>query len=273
MSGRKILYFIGLIMLLALAACGNTVAEPGAAEEATATPAPTATPRPAATPTTIPDEVGETFPPAVAAAREELAAAHNLDPQEIEVVSFERQEWPDACLGLAAADEMCAQVITPGWLVMLQVEGQTYEIHTDQNGNAVRIAGSTSAGAAEPVIIFRRSGGVAGKEVEYRILARGMLEKRSGDQPAGVEMLQVAPEEVAQLLEFLKASGFFELEGDYFPEDPCCDRFHYTITVNDHGRTHTIETVEATPGVPDAVWDSIELIQQFIENVESGSSQ
>jgi hypothetical protein len=26
-------------------------------------------------------------------------------------------EWPDSCLGLGGADESCAQVMTPGWLL------------------------------------------------------------------------------------------------------------------------------------------------------------
>jgi hypothetical protein len=41
-------------------------------------------------------------------------------------------------LGLAAPDEICAQAITPGWRVVLVVEGQQYVYRTDASGEVVR---------------------------------------------------------------------------------------------------------------------------------------
>ena len=69
-----------------------------------------------------------------------LADQLGLTPDEITVVSAEQTEFSDGCLGLGGPEEMCAQAITPGWLVMLNAGGQEYEAHTDLTGTNVRIA-------------------------------------------------------------------------------------------------------------------------------------
>ncbi len=73
-------------------------------------------------------------------ARAALAAQLGIAADEIAVVSVEPVEWPDACLGLPQADEMCAQVITPGYRIVLEANGQRYTAHTDQTGGRVRLA-------------------------------------------------------------------------------------------------------------------------------------
>ena len=51
------------------------------------------------------------------------------------VVEVERVDWPDACLGAARPDEVCAQVITAGYRVVIDVGGRRVEYHTDLRGN------------------------------------------------------------------------------------------------------------------------------------------
>jgi hypothetical protein len=59
--------------------------------------------------------------------------------EEITVLSHEATQWSDSCLGLASPDEMCLQVITPGWRVILEVGSQQFEYHTDETGERVRL--------------------------------------------------------------------------------------------------------------------------------------
>ncbi len=73
------------------------------------------------------------------AVKEALSAETGAAVDDIEVVEAEQKEWSDACLGLAEEDEMCAQVITPGWEVTLRAEGETYVFHTNEDGSAVRM--------------------------------------------------------------------------------------------------------------------------------------
>ena len=51
------------------------------------------------------------------------------------IVEAEPTLWPDACLGLAAQDEVCAEVITPGYRVIIEVAGARNEYRTDLRGN------------------------------------------------------------------------------------------------------------------------------------------
>jgi hypothetical protein len=78
-------------------------------------------------------------PEAILAAVNSLAQSVGVDVNQIQVVTFEQVEWPDACLGLPQPDEVCAQVVTPGFLVVLEVNGAQYEVRTDQTGAIVRL--------------------------------------------------------------------------------------------------------------------------------------
>jgi hypothetical protein len=78
--------------------------------------------------------------PAVAEAQRVLAEQLGVNADEIEHVMTEQVEWADACLELGEADEMCAQVITSGWRVTFNVNGEEYEVRTDETGGNVRIA-------------------------------------------------------------------------------------------------------------------------------------
>lgn len=54
-------------------------------------------------------------------------------------------EWNDACLGVPHPEEMCAQVITPGYRIVLSTSTETYEFHTDETGKNVRRVRPSSA--------------------------------------------------------------------------------------------------------------------------------
>ncbi len=77
--------------------------------------------------------------PAADAAVKALAAARGIAAESITVVSAEPVEWPDACLGVAQSGQMCAQVITPGYRVILQVGDEQVEYHTDELGAALAL--------------------------------------------------------------------------------------------------------------------------------------
>lgn len=72
-----------------------------------------------------------------AVAKEHLA--RELDTStEVEILAIEPTEWPDASLGCPEPGKMYAQVITPGYRILVEVEGEQFEVHTDREGqNAV----------------------------------------------------------------------------------------------------------------------------------------
>jgi hypothetical protein len=80
----------------------------------------------------------EPYPPAITAALRIVAVELGVPPAEVEVLSYEMVEWPNACLGFAQPDELCAEVITPGWRIELRQNDTQIEAHTDLLGETVR---------------------------------------------------------------------------------------------------------------------------------------
>ncbi len=84
----------------------------------------------------------------------QLAENLGLDKSDISVVSSADAEFGDACLGVAMPDVMCAQVITPGKIIVLESNGVHYEYHTSADGS--RIQPATFA------LTWKREGGIVG---------------------------------------------------------------------------------------------------------------
>lgn len=68
------------------------------------------------------------------------AIAQNLgtDIAELEVVRIEPRDWPDASLGCPQPGHAYAQVITPGFLIVVEAAGEQVEYHADEQGNVTR---------------------------------------------------------------------------------------------------------------------------------------
>lgn len=84
----------------------------------------------------------------------QLAANLGLKESDISVVSSRTIEFNDACMGVALEGVMCAQVVTPGHIIVLEANGVQYEYHT--NADASRIQPATLA------MVWKREGGIAG---------------------------------------------------------------------------------------------------------------
>jgi hypothetical protein len=135
--------------------------EAGPTDKPAPSPRPTDIPTPLPTPTELPTEITEPVSPlekpkeptmattsgevqplpgsdkALAAAMADLAKQTGLLSNDIQLVSMEATEWNDASLGCPQEGFMYAQVITPGFLIILEGQGQQYEYHTDRAGNVV----------------------------------------------------------------------------------------------------------------------------------------
>jgi hypothetical protein len=88
-------------------------------------------------PSPVPASVPPAAQGAVDASVSALASQLGVDRDTIVVVSVEATDWPDTSLGCPAPDMMYAQVVTPGFLVVLDARGTTYQYHTDATGQQV----------------------------------------------------------------------------------------------------------------------------------------
>jgi hypothetical protein len=79
-------------------------------------------------------------PKAVLDAQQWLATQLSLAVEQVQITTVEQAEWTDSCLGLGRLNESCAQVVTPGWRVVFEINGQPYEVRTDETGSTIRLA-------------------------------------------------------------------------------------------------------------------------------------
>ena len=70
---------------------------------------------------------------AVENARNDLAKRLKIDAADVKEQSVEDADFPDMALGAAEAGEMSGQMITRGWRIKLEAQGQTYEYRADKN--------------------------------------------------------------------------------------------------------------------------------------------
>ncbi len=81
------------------------------------------------------------------AVRQDLQRKIGIPPTQVRVTEAKRQTWPNACLGLAKSDELCAQMLVEGWRIVLSDESERWVYRTDDRGKLLRmepLAPSTS---------------------------------------------------------------------------------------------------------------------------------
>jgi hypothetical protein len=78
--------------------------------------------------------------PVVDIAKNDLAKRLNISIDQVHVVKIENVDWPDSSLGYPEKGMMYAQVITPGFRIILKAGDRLYEYHSDNR----RVAGPGS---------------------------------------------------------------------------------------------------------------------------------
>lgn len=84
----------------------------------------------------------------------QLASNLGLDESDISVVSNTDIEFSDACLDVAMHNVVCAEVVTPGKIIVLEAESVQYEYHVSNDGTRVQ--------PATLALTWTREGGIAG---------------------------------------------------------------------------------------------------------------
>lgn len=74
---------------------------------------------------------------AVTAARTLLANDLNTEPRALIIQMTEEVDWADASIGCPEDGASYAQVITPGYRMTFEFEGETYKVHTSADGTQV----------------------------------------------------------------------------------------------------------------------------------------
>lgn len=70
-------------------------------------------------------------------AKEDAAKRAGVPVDAVAVTRVREVEWRDSSLGCPQPGMMYAQVITPGYLILVEAGGKTYEYHADRGQRVV----------------------------------------------------------------------------------------------------------------------------------------
>ncbi len=79
----------------------------------------------------------------------DLSRRQNVPERQIRITEATRQTWTDSCLGLGGPNELCAQVRTDGWRMVLTENNNRWVYRTDENGRTVRLESGQNAASTE----------------------------------------------------------------------------------------------------------------------------
>ena len=133
-----------LAMVLTLGGCGQNPGSPTPTAVATVGQPPAASaatpPPPAVAPlaSAVPDaNVGPDQQQAVAAAVQDAAARLGVAANELSVQQVEAREWGDSSLGCPQPGNLYSQIVTPGFVIVLNSRGKQLEYHSDTRARVV----------------------------------------------------------------------------------------------------------------------------------------
>lgn len=135
-----------LVTALALTGCVAIEPTPGAGR---ITPQPTATPLPPdepPAPTDVP-----AVPAAVTVVQAAVAREYGVDASVLQIVRWTETQWPDSCLGATFSEKPCLDVITPGYLIVFDLNGTQIEVHSNLDGS--RYVVIPAEGQPDPILI------------------------------------------------------------------------------------------------------------------------
>lgn len=211
-----------VLLLIALSIAMMSACAPAAATEVPAdvSEEPTST----SEPQDLPSET-EPAGPAEEAIIKQLAENLGLEESDISVLSSEEVEFSDACLGVEIEGVLCAQVVTPGRVMVLEADGMQYTYHTSEDGS--RIQPATTA------LIWKREGGIAGFCDILTVFRSGeVFTSKCNDQTEGSMgslATLLSAQELRQFDEWMTNLGEVELDAS----DPAgvADRMVITLKV------------------------------------------
>ena len=163
-----------------------------------------------------------------AAAIQALARMLGMAASDITVVSSAAVEWPDACLGVAQPGIVCAQVVMPGFIIVLEAQGRQYEYHTNADASVVR--------PATMALTWHRAGGIAGFCDDLTVYLSGEIHATSCRSGTGASdgnlFVLLSNEELAQFNKWLTTFGAVTVT----MKDPAvADAMTMTLTLNGLG--------------------------------------
>ncbi len=128
--------------------------------------------------------------------------------------------------------------------------------------------GTWTPGSLEGVVIvFERSGGLAGIHEVWRFYEDGRVIKTEPRRSVTKET-QLPRGAVQEAVERVIKAGFLDLTNEYMPANRCCDRFTYRLTIVYKGSVKTVTTMDGAEQPP-ALARALEVVNALIDQITS----
>ena len=125
--------WLWLMLILTLGGCGQNPGSPS-------TPVVVTPPQPAVAPLVSPVPGSNLSPEeqqAVAAALQDAATQLGVAASELSLQQIEAREWGDSSLGCPQPGNLYSQIVTPGFLIVINSRGKQLEYHSDTRARVV----------------------------------------------------------------------------------------------------------------------------------------
>lgn len=145
--------------------------------------------------------------PAQRAAVSTLTQNLGLAADQIKLVSTESVDWPDSCLGISMEGISCAQVITPGFQIILEANGKQVEYRTNEDGTVMY--------PATVALTWSRVGGIAGFCDNLTIYLSGEVREINCNTSQVVEKRLtdlLSAEQIAMMNEWISKYGVVNID-------------------------------------------------------------
>src|SRR5207237_3463305 len=116
-----------------------------------------------------------------------------------------------------------------------------------------RGASTPSAVVLELNVTLTRTGGFAGRGETFVL-------KPDGSIVSGKQIMKVegGAATAAKLAGQLVATGIYSATpGSYLPDNPCCDRYTYDLTLSREGKSYSFVTIDYSPSAPPALLHAV----------------
>ena len=117
----------------------------------------------------------------------------------------------------------------------------------------------TRPGTQEEIIVYARTGGIAGISEQWSFLEDGSV-----FDAQGVEY-SVSDSDIADLIEEMDALGFFAWQFEAPRLGSCADCFTYSIAATYDGQSSHVTFLDGQQDVPEEIWSILEAIQDLLE--------
>jgi hypothetical protein len=197
-------------------------------------------------------------PAVVTTLRQDLSQRTGIPANQLRFIEVSTQNWPDGCLGLAQAGQMCTQAIVPGWRVTFANGNRRWVYRTNQNGSNFRLETPASGKQASMLlptrlqptqipldempprlqqdVMFRAiaTGGFAGRTYQTTLYRNGRIVRAEIDltnNPRSPQVKQVSPQTVQKFMALVRQNQLFRLHrANYLPTPGSADFITTTLS-------------------------------------------